>query len=181
MLAAIFHDIGKPLCRSMKANGKSRFHEHDRVGAEITEQILTRMRFSNEIIKGVTTLVKKHMNAHDLPKMKKTHKIRRLLAREFFNLLVILSYADTMGTAGNNGVPNEKDADNFHVCVCNYISKYGKVLPAPLITGETLIQLGFTPGPEFKERLYKAMNFQLDGETNIEKLINYTKGLVLKS
>jgi len=181
MLAALFHDIGKPVCRETKSNGKSRYLNHDTIGAEMTFNILTRMKFSNEIIKGVTNLVRRHMNAHDIPKIKKVHKIKRILASEYFDLLMILSYCDTMGTAGNNGVPNLKDAEAFHNCVCDYISKYGKKLPTPLVTGDTLIHLGFTPGPDFKERLEKTFNYQLNGCDCKIKLISYAKGLILKN
>lgn len=59
-LAALFHDIGKPRTRSEDENG-IHFYGHDQLGAEMTEQILKRLRFSNDEIARTALLVRWHM------------------------------------------------------------------------------------------------------------------------
>lgn len=55
-LAALLHDIGKPLCKVGYT-----FYNHDKVGVEIAERILKRLKFSNEDIKKITNLIRHHM------------------------------------------------------------------------------------------------------------------------
>jgi tRNA nucleotidyltransferase (CCA-adding enzyme) len=60
-LAALFHDIAKPVVYSMDEQGKSHFHHHERAGAEITAGILDRLRFSHEVRDSVVLLIRHHM------------------------------------------------------------------------------------------------------------------------
>lgn len=59
-LAALFHDIGKARTRSEDESGVH-FYGHDKVGTEMTKEILTRLRYSKAVIKKVTTLIRWHM------------------------------------------------------------------------------------------------------------------------
>lgn len=56
-LATLFHDIGKP----QTANGNGHFYGHDQLGADLTEKIMKRLRFSNAEIKRTSNLVRWHM------------------------------------------------------------------------------------------------------------------------
>ncbi|HEV2309364.1 MAG TPA: HDIG domain-containing protein, partial [Acidimicrobiia bacterium] len=62
-LAALFHDIGKPKTRSIGPDGVS-FHHHEVVGARMTEERMRALRFSNEYVHDVTTLVYLHLRIH---------------------------------------------------------------------------------------------------------------------
>lgn len=59
-LAALFHDIGKPLAKKI-INGRITFHKHEVLSEKETGIILKRLHFSNKIIKKVTHLVRMHM------------------------------------------------------------------------------------------------------------------------
>ena len=59
-LALMLHDIAKPQCFRLDDEGNGHFFNHERVGAEMAEDILRRLRFSNETIKRVCTLIKYH-------------------------------------------------------------------------------------------------------------------------
>lgn len=75
-LAALFHDIGKPAakkiikkevfdgdnkCESKKEVETITFYCHEIIGAKITKDIMTRLKFSNEMINNVSHLVEEHM------------------------------------------------------------------------------------------------------------------------
>ena len=62
-LAALFHDIGKPKTRSFGANGVM-FHHHEVVGARMTKDRMTALRYSNEDVEIVTQLVRLHLRFH---------------------------------------------------------------------------------------------------------------------
>jgi tRNA nucleotidyltransferase (CCA-adding enzyme) len=59
-LAALLHDIGKPRTKS-----GPHFYRHELVGEEMAKTILTRLRFSGDVIERVTRLVRHHMFASD--------------------------------------------------------------------------------------------------------------------
>lgn len=75
-LAALLHDIAKPVTRS-GTYPDFHFYEHEKVGVEMAETIMHRLAFSNDDIAYVTTLVREHMLQPDIGKP----AIRRLLAR----------------------------------------------------------------------------------------------------
>ncbi|MBB6052961.1 HDIG domain-containing metalloprotein [Armatimonas rosea] len=59
-LATLFHDIGKPATRTEDGSGVH-FYEHEHVGAQLTRDVLTRLKYANDEIKQVSTLVGLHM------------------------------------------------------------------------------------------------------------------------
>ena len=63
-LAALLHDIGKPATRKFEAGGKVSFHHHDVVGAKLARKRLTALRFSNEVVKAVSSLIALHLRFH---------------------------------------------------------------------------------------------------------------------
>lgn len=59
-LAALFHDIAKPRCKSEDEKG-IHFYGHDVMGSEMTKEIMKRLKFSNADIDRVARLVRWHM------------------------------------------------------------------------------------------------------------------------
>ncbi|RMD76965.1 HD domain-containing protein [Candidatus Dojkabacteria bacterium] len=59
-LAALFHDIGKPRTKVVDENG-IHFYGHDIVGAEMTREIMKRLKFSNAETENTALLVRYHM------------------------------------------------------------------------------------------------------------------------
>jgi tRNA nucleotidyltransferase (CCA-adding enzyme) len=60
--AALLHDVGKPRTRAFsdKTNDFT-FYEHERIGAEMADAILARLRFSNEERARIVGLVRHHL------------------------------------------------------------------------------------------------------------------------
>ena len=59
-LAMLFHDVAKPLCRKQDEAGVDHFHGHPQESAQMAEQILRRLKFDNETISRVCSLVRWH-------------------------------------------------------------------------------------------------------------------------
>ena len=82
-LAALLHDIGKPQTRESHERKEYQFLGHDKVSAEMAEKILRRLKFSNDIIKRVTLLIRHHMGLRAARKDKKvSNKSLRKFARK---------------------------------------------------------------------------------------------------
>jgi len=78
-LAALFHDIAKVHTKewSEERNDWS-FHNHEVVGARVTENILKRLKFPKDLVSQVTNLVRWHMFFSDTDEI--THSaVRRLI------------------------------------------------------------------------------------------------------
>ena len=80
VLSVLFHDIGKPATRTFDSeNDRIRFNGHDMVGAKMTEDILRRLKYSNEVIGATVEGVAKHMVFKDVQKMR-VAKLKRFMA-----------------------------------------------------------------------------------------------------
>src|SRR5258708_30391362 len=77
--AVLLHDVGKPPT-FVRAPDRIRFNEHDRVGAELTEAILRRLRFSNDEIEKIVLCVREHMKFQFVKEMRQA-KLNRLMPR----------------------------------------------------------------------------------------------------
>ena len=76
-LAALLHDIAKPLCRTTDAQGVDHFKGHPAEGARMAGQILERLRFDKETIDRVVQLVR----AHDERPEANLRSVRRAMVR----------------------------------------------------------------------------------------------------
>jgi putative nucleotidyltransferase with HDIG domain len=59
-LAALFHDVGKPKSKQIVEGGAT-FYGHDRLSAQMAKKNMRKLKYSNELIDQVDTLVSKHM------------------------------------------------------------------------------------------------------------------------
>jgi poly(A) polymerase len=153
-MAALLHDIGKP--EASRRSEPKRFPEHERIGAEMAEQICRRLRLPNAEMESICWLVKRHMYFHNAAQMKKS-TLKRLFAEPNFERLCQLIKADTLASWGN--------LDEYH-----YILERRRELaqeginPPPLLTGTDLIRAGYKPGPAFGQVLAEVRERQLMGE-----------------
>ncbi|MFW5737806.1 MAG: CCA tRNA nucleotidyltransferase [Spirochaetota bacterium] len=60
-LAALLHDVGKPRALEEDDDGTRRFHGHDKLSAQMSEELLRRLKFPNRTIAAVAHLVRHHM------------------------------------------------------------------------------------------------------------------------
>jgi poly(A) polymerase len=155
--SVLLHDIGKPLTASRDtANGSIHFYGHERVGAEMAEQILTRLRFPRKQIDEVVKAVRCHMQFKDVPEMRKS-TLRRLLLRPTFPLELELHRLDCLGSHGN------LDIYEFLKRAAAELQNIPEIRP-PLLKGEDLIALGMKPGPAMGQMLAELREKQLQDE-----------------
>jgi tRNA nucleotidyltransferase (CCA-adding enzyme) len=79
-LTALFHDIGKPRVRR-KIEGEFRFLGHEKVSADMSKEIMGRLKFSNKMISRVANLVTLHMAAVGYHEGWRDNALRRLIRR----------------------------------------------------------------------------------------------------
>ena len=158
---ALLHDIGKPATFQIDRSGKDgyeqriRFSGHVEVGVRIAEEICNRFRFSNEDTLQIVALVKNHMRFGDVPSMREA-TLKRFLRLPKFEEHLRLHWLDCTSCHGRLGIWEEmtrRYEDEPAV----------EVRPRLLLTGRDLIEIGYKPGPRFKEMLEVAEDAQLEG------------------
>ncbi len=60
-IAALLHDIGKPVTKKFEPGGVVTFHHHDVVGAKMAKRRLKQLRFDNNTISSVAQLIELHL------------------------------------------------------------------------------------------------------------------------
>jgi putative nucleotidyltransferase with HDIG domain len=154
---ALLHDVGKPPT-FRRAPDRIRFDGHVEVGVRIAEQILSRLRFSNEDSEQILSLIQNHMRFGDVEKMKASTLKRFFRLRDFPEHLA-LHRLDCLSS--------HADLSLYEFARERYETMpKEEVRPALLLTGRDLIEAGYRPGPEFKTMLAAAEDAQLEGNVH---------------
>lgn len=169
VLSVLFHDIGKPpTFRYHKDEDRIRFSGHDRVGAEMTERVMERLRFSRADTERTVEAVRQHMVFKDVQNMR-TAKLKRFMAREGFDEELELHRVDCQSSHGA--------LDNYEFLKAKAEEFANEpLIPPPLVTGHDLMALGWRPGPHFGPMLEAVQTAQLEGTlTTKEEALAWVK------
>lgn len=157
---ALLHDVGKPSTFSREGE-KIRFYNHSKIGAEMTREILTRLRFSNREIDGVISCVENHMKFANVKEMR-LGKLKQFIVRDTFPTELELHRIDCLASHG------KLDLYRFLKQRVKAFEKE-ELKPKRILTGDDLIELGIKPGPAMKEILAEAYALQLEGKIEDRK------------
>jgi putative nucleotidyltransferase with HDIG domain len=163
-LAALLHDIGKP-----RTKEGTHFYRHEQIGADMTHDMLARLRFSNEVVETAEHLVRQHMYVAD-PDLSDA-AIRRFIRRigvHHLDRQFALRAADIAGS----GLPKRDDSnERFQARV------YAEVARKPPFSVKdlrvdggaviaTMVQRGLAP-PDFRgdKRVGDALRYLFEQVT----------------
>jgi len=174
-LAGYLHDVGKPYaCRWNAKSNDVAFNGHSEVGADIVEKELRNLKFSNEEIKYISSLVRLHMNFFDTPK-----SIRRI----FRNLqLLEIDWRDLLRLRFADGRSNMKknlklsDRKRLYKNIIEAISKKENIINLEIDGNEIMKLMGLKPGPKVgavKNHLLELVleNPELNTKENLRKVV----------
>ena len=164
-LAALLHDIGKPLVRSVDEAGIDHFHGHAERSKELAHDILRRLKFDNDTIRTVSSLVLYHDRRIE-PRKKTVRRAVNLIGEDLFPLLLAVQRADILAQSDymrKEKLENLSAAEELyqeiaanHECVS---------LKTLAVTGSDLIALGMKPGKQIGETLHQLLELVLEDET----------------
>jgi poly(A) polymerase len=155
--AVLLHDVAKPVTSSVDPEtGSLHFYGHERIGADMAEAILDRLRFPRKQTDEIVQAVRYHMQFKDAPEMRKS-TLRRLLLRPTFPLELELHRLDCLGSH------RRLDVYDFLVQQAKELENQPQIRP-PLLKGADLIGLGMKPGPEMGAMLEEIREKQLQDE-----------------
>lgn len=158
-MAALLHDIGKILVRTME-DGKVHFLKHELASADMVDDILRPLHYSNDFIHEVQFLVKYHMVCktwgYDCEhiKAKKLRKLQYECGTEgrFHDLMQLID-ADNNAHAADRCMPRQVELILQHTeqMKVDGSAMFGYKLP---LTGKDVMEIkGIRPSPQVKECL----------------------------
>ncbi len=175
-LAALLHDIAKPLCIGEK-DGKRTFYNHEKKSALLAKDILTRLKFTNQQIKKICHLIDQHMYLYTPDWSDKA--VRRFIERvgiENIKDLFELTKADRFAHKGQKS--DYSDLIELLTRIEEIIEKGDALSIKDLaINGSDLIAVGASKGPSLGIILNELLDAVMeDPENNTrEKLLNMGK------
>lgn len=162
-LAALLHDVGKPLARRWSdANRDYTFYGHEVVGAKMSNKILERLKFPKKTIELVATFVRYHMFFSDTEKitLSAVRRIVRNVGPENVWDLMNVRFCDRVGM----GKPKEEPYR-----LRKYEAMIEEAMRAPLsvsmlkIDGNRLMEvLHVKPGPKVGNILHLLFEEVMD-------------------
>ena len=173
-LTMLFHDIAKPLMKTVDENGVAHFKMHDVKGVDMTKAILRRLKFDNDTLGKVTKLVQFH--DYRIPaESKRVRKAMNKIGEELFPLYLEVREADIMAQSEYMREEKLQNIRDMEMCYKEILEKKECVsLKTLAVSGSDLIADGMQPG--------KEIGFVLN--TLLEKVIEQpelnTKEILLK-
>lgn len=101
----LFHDIGKPACLKFDETGRGHFKQHDRVGAEITEKVMKRLRYDTKSISYSTALIANHSK-----KLRSRADVKKMMYRIGDELFLALTEMKKCDNSAKNDFVIEENA-----------------------------------------------------------------------
>ena len=157
VMSVLLHDIAKPATQTRDADtGRIRFNGHDKLGAEMTGEIMRRLKFPNDVIEPTVVAVEHHMTFMEVKKMR-TATLKRMLNRPTIADELALHRVDCLGSNGK--------LDNYEFMLAKREEfANAPLVPPRLINGGDLIQLGWHAGPAMGRLINTLQTLQLDGQ-----------------
>lgn len=165
-LAALLHDVGKP--PTYRVADRIRFDGHDRVGAQMAEVILRRLRHPNDVIGRVTELVARHMAFTQIREWREA-KVRRFLTSPLAEAQLELHRIDRL--AGLADLSTHAWCEERRAA---YLAEPPR--PDRIVTGDDLLSEGWVPGPGIGRVLASVDDLRLEGRlTTREEAIAWAR------
>ena len=183
-LAALLHDIGKPKTRNLLEGGGVSFHHHEVVGSRLSKNRMKALRFDNDTIEAVETLVALHLRFHGYGDGEWTDSAVRRYVRDAGDLLVhlhVLTRADctTRNAKKADRLARTYDGLEARIAKLSEEEELSKIRP-DLDGAQVMSLLGIKPSADVGKALDFLMELRMEHgplgeERATEELIQWWK------
>ncbi|MCI8326710.1 MAG: CCA tRNA nucleotidyltransferase [Lachnospiraceae bacterium] len=175
-LAALFHDIAKPICQISDEQGVDHFHGHPKKGAIMAHEIFRRLKFDVDTMQKVCKLIEWH---DDNPPLEPS-AVRRAIHRageENYPNIFLLKRADILAQSDYKKEEKLQYIDDYEKVYKEILKEKNCISLKDLaVNGKDLISLGVKPGKEIGEILNGLLEMVLDEPSKNQK--EYLLGIV---
>ena len=166
----LLHDVGKPASfkPASETGDRIRFDGHVEVGVRMGQEICRRFRFSKEETAQITSLIANHMRFKDVDQMRPS-TLKRFLRLSQFAEHLELHRLDCLSS--------HRRLETYET-LRRILAETPpeQIRPPRLLTGDNLQEMGYRPGPIFKEILGKVEDATLEGQIqSVEEAREYVR------
>jgi poly(A) polymerase len=165
-LAALLHDIGKPKTRELIAGGGVSFHHHEVVGARMAKERLKTLRFSNDVVSDVSSLVFLHLRFHGYGTGEWTDSAVRRYIRDAEHQLIhlhVLTRADCTTRNQRKAESLAKTYDSLEERILKLMAEEELEKIRPDLDGvEIMAILGISPSPVVGRAYQYLLDLRMD-------------------
>lgn len=176
-LAALFHDIGKPVVRTTDELGFDHFKNHANESCKLAKGILKRLKYDNDTSKKVLHLIK----WHDCFLETKKSALRKMISKvglDIFPDLLILMQADAMSKHPTHIEESLQNLDKVEIAYEQIVADHECLTLHDLaINGNDLKRLGVKQGKQIGLLLNELLTEVLENPENNTKEILEAKVL----
>ncbi len=164
-LAALFHDVGKPRTRGYRKGTGVTFHHHDVVGARMTRDRMTALRYSTDDVQQVSLLVDLHLRFHTYKMGWTDSAVRRYVrdAGDLLNELNVLTRCDctTRNERKARELSRRMDELEQRIVELNAAEELKSIRPQ--LDGRAVMEhLGVSPGPVIGKAMAHLLEIRLE-------------------
>ena len=161
-LTMLLHDIGKPSCRTTDDRGIDHFYGHQDESAEMALGILRRLKYDNDTIRKVTTLVR----YHDLSVRLTAPKVRKAVVKigeDLFPLFLEVKQADLLAQSDYMRDDKQDKLDQLRTIYAGIVARGDCLSLKDLaVKGADIIAAGVAPGKKVGSILSQMLDDVLD-------------------
>jgi poly(A) polymerase len=165
-LAALLHDIGKPKTRALIEGGGVSFHHHEVVGARMAKERLKTLRFSNDVVSDVSSLVFLHLRFHGYGTGEWTDSAVRRYIRDAEHQLIhlhVLTRADCTTRNQRKAESLAKTYDSLEERISKLMEEEELEKIRPDLDGlEIMAILGISPSPIVGKAYQYLLDLRMD-------------------
>lgn len=165
-IAALLHDIGKPVTRTTDEEGIDHFHGHAEVSERMAVDILKRLKFDNDTI----DKVQKYVRYHDYKPEPDARAVRRAINKigeAYFPQVMELRRADTLAQSSYQRTEKLAHIDEIIRLYTDIMAQNQCISLKTLeMTGNDLIALGVPRGKRIGEILNQLLDEVLQNPEN---------------
>ena len=177
-LAALFHDIAKPVCKTVDEKGVAHFYGHPQEGAEMAHRIFRRLKFDVDTMNKVCGLVQWHDDNPPLEPKSVRRAIHRI-GEERYPDIFTLKRADILAQSDYRREEKLEYVDAYEKLYRKIKEEQNCLSLKDLaVSGKDLIEAGMKPGKEIGEVLKLLLEEVLEEPEKNQK--EYLLGQVKK-
>jgi poly(A) polymerase len=171
-LAALLHDIGKPVTCTVDEDGSIHFYNHPQVGVPLAQAIMQRLSASTQDRRLVQQIVANHMRPGQLAQIAVTE---RAIRRYFVDLgpaglsVALVALSDYLAMRGPEPLTVHwpRNLATVRLLFTRYIRERERILPPRLIQADELMhRLNIEPGPRVGQLLDYIAEAQTEGRVH---------------
>lgn len=177
-LAALFHDIAKPVCKTVDEKGVAHFYGHPQEGAKMAHRIFRRLKFDVDTMNKVCGLVQWHDDNPPL-EPKNVRRVIHRIGEERYPDIFTLKRADILAQSDYRREEKLEYVDAYEKLYRKIKEEQNCLSLKDLaVSGKDLIEVGMKPGKEIGEVLKLLLEEVLEEPEKNQK--EYLLGQVKK-